>query len=272
MLYHLLMSPHTSSVLIPRMDGAPRVLKGTHESTQRSMPWSRSPSPTHAVVVGTDSPLAQQLLLACEALGLISVVVTGASEAAAAVRRFDSPLVIVLSEHLQTSPTALLEALLPSVPRLVLLGPRFGGIEHVLALEVGFHEVWPANVTPVAMNALLRASVQSPRRVTPKQAATVGLGDLVIDLTGMTCFDGERPILLSASHMQTLALLLRRTPDVVSREELRSTIPSISSDKAPLSRVVDVHVSRVRRQLQAEGVTSLSILGVRNRGYRVVRA
>jgi two-component system, OmpR family, response regulator RstA len=88
----------------------------------------------------------------------------------------------------------------------------------------------------------------------------------------MTCFDGDRPVILSPSHFRTLTMLIERAPDVISREELRATIPLVSCDRVAASRVVDVHVSRIRRQLHDEGVTSFSILQVRSRGYRAVQA
>ena len=150
-----------------------------------------------------------------------------------------------------------------------MFGPRFGGVEHVLALELGFHEVWPVDLTPLALNTLLRTSLRLPR-VAGHAANESALGEFVIDAAGLTCFDGARPVSLSPSYLQTLALLIARVPHAVSREDLRALVPSLAGGVAANSRVVDVHVSCIRRQLHAEGVTSVRIVPVRGRGYRAV--
>lgn len=227
--------------------------------------------PTCAVLVSQDSSARENLAEVCESIGVVPVIACTARDAAATVHKFDAPLVIVFSDQLQTSPSALFEALRPSTPRLVMFGPRFGGVEHVLALELGFHEVWPEDVTPLALNALLRTSLRMPR-VDGHAANESALGEFVIDAAGLTCFDGARPVTLSPSYLQTLALLIERSPAVVSREDLRALVPSMSGEVAVNSRVVDVHVSRIRRQLHDEGVTSVRIVQVRGRGYRAISA
>ena len=111
-----------------------------------------NPPPTCAVLVSQDSSTRENLAEVCESIGVVPVIVGSARDAAGAVHRFCAPLVIVFSDHLQISPLALFEALRPNTPRLVMFGPRFGGVEHVLALELGFHEVWPVGLTPLALN------------------------------------------------------------------------------------------------------------------------
>ncbi len=229
-------------------------------------------APVRAVLVSEDTSARDSLAGACEAIGIVPVTAHSAPDAAAAVHLFDAPLVVVLADHLQTSPSALFEALRPSTPRVVMFGPPFGGVEHVLALELGFHEVWPADLTPLALNALLCSIMRGPRAESKTSVRGVAFGDFQVDPVGLTCFDGKRPVVLGTSCLQTLALLVERAPEVVSREELRAVMPSVSGAHPAGSRVVDVHVSRIRRLLQSEGVTSVRISQVRGRGYRVVHA
>jgi DNA-binding response OmpR family regulator len=98
----------------------------------------------------------------------------------------------------------------------------------------------------------------------------VSFGDFSVDLVGLTCYDGRRPVPVSAGYVQTLAMLVEHAPDVVGREALRSQMASLSDELPSTSRSVDVHISRIRRQLVLGGVTGLRIVHARGHGYRIV--
>lgn len=223
-----------------------------------------------AVLVSEDTHLRRSLAEVCESAGIEPLLANSANDAASAVRRVDARLVIVVADCLSTSPSALFEALHPSAPKLVMFGPQFGGVEHVLALELGFHEVWPADLTPLALNALLRSSLRVARTKARAANREVSFGDFSVDLVGLTCYDGRRPVTVSTGYLQTLALLVEHAPDVVGREALRSQMASISTELPSTSRSVDVHISRIRRQLVLGGVTGLQIVNARGHGYRIV--
>jgi DNA-binding response OmpR family regulator len=228
--------------------------------------------PPCAVLVGEDTRLRKSLAEVCESVGLLPMLARSADDTANAVHSCDARLVVVLADRLQTSPSALFESLRPCTPRLVMMGPRFGGAEHVLALELGFHEVWPADLTPLALNALLRSSLRAALAELPSSNREVSFRDFTVDLAGFTCYDGRRSVTMSVGHVKTLGLLVERAPNVVGREELRAQMAPIASDLPATSRTVDVHVSRIRRQLVEGGVTRLRILHARGHGYRMVVA
>lgn len=217
-------------------------------------------------VLGAESSAVRWLRAACESQSRECVRFDDAFALIEATRNSSVSLIVVFAEELRCSPQELLRRRKPGVPT-VLVGPPFGSDGHVLALGLGFDAVWPEGLSLEVLRALLQ-STALPSSGTPTDETSSTLGPLSVDTGTATCLFDRRPVMLGTSQLKTLALLLARSPGVVSRDELRAAIPL--SAVGPNSRVVDAHVSRLRQQLRNAAVDSIFIVGVRGRGYRAV--
>ena len=224
----------------------------------------------YLVILSNPSPKRDYFEEVCKELGISAIVARTTTEAASAVQNYRVGLIVVFSEGLEISPSALFTDLGVNIPRLVMFGPTFGSTEHVLTLELGFHEVWPADISKPVLKALLKTSLYIPQ-IKQDKGGILRLGDFSIDPVMQVCFDKNRPLTLSTTCFKILVSLIRSSPNVVSREDLLATTPA-PSDLLSNSRVVDMHVSRLRKQLLARNVVSIKIIHVRGGGYCLFRA
>jgi len=94
----------------------------------------------------------------------------------------------------------------------------------------------------------------------------VTCADLELDLIARAARRGDRRIELLPREFQMLEFLMRRQGRVVTRTMLLEGVWDYRFD--PRTNVIDVHISRLRRKVDAEGETAL-IHTVRGSGYKL---
>ncbi len=123
-------------------------------------------------------------------------------------------------------------------------------------------------VKPFAFEELLariQAVVRRGRVSTPPR---LGVADLQVDLTTRRVARAGRAIELTAKEFDLLEYLLRCERRVVSRDTLAREVWRDTYRSTTLANVIDVHVSRLRRKVDGEGLVKL-IHTVRGVGFVV---
>jgi DNA-binding response OmpR family regulator len=111
--------------------------------------------------------------------------------------------------------------------------------------------------------ARLRALVRRGRSAeTPRLAA----GDLEMNLVSRKVVRSGRPVDLTVREFELLEYLLRHEGQVVSRETLARDVWKETARTTPLDNVIDVHIARLRRKVDADQSTKL-IHTVRGVGF-----
>ena len=111
--------------------------------------------------------------------------------------------------------------------------------------------------------ARLRALVRRGRSAeTPRLAA----GDLEMNLVSRKVVRGGKPVDLTVREFELLEYLLRHEGQVVSRETLARDVWKETARTTPLDNVIDVHIARLRRKVDADQSTKL-IHTVRGVGF-----
>jgi DNA-binding response OmpR family regulator len=147
------------------------------------------------------------------------------------------------------------------VTAVVMLSARGDAVDVVLGLEAGADDYVVKPFDAPVLAARLRAVL---RRVRRPAGRLLRVGDLEIDVDGAEVRrDGER-IALTATELRLLADLVEHAGIVRRRDELLSSVWGYgwSGD----TRLVDVHVQRLRAKIGAEIVQT-----VRGLGYKVPR-
>ncbi|MFT7289436.1 MAG: two-component system response regulator PhoP [Halieaceae bacterium] len=103
------------------------------------------------------------------------------------------------------------------------------------------------------------------RRVEGRRTAVADYGELRIDFGGRRVYRADEELSLTAYEYNTLAYLVHRAGDVVTRSELLDHLYERDSDRD--SNVIEVFVGRLRRKLDPDGVLT-PIETVRGAGYR----
>jgi two-component system OmpR family response regulator len=121
---------------------------------------------------------------------------------------------------------------------------------------------------PFAVEELLARLESLTRRRGQAALTSLQVEDLHLDLLGRKATRGGRPLDLTAREFRLLEFLARHAGQVVTRSMLLQGVWDIHYD--PQTNVVDVHVSRLRHEVDRDAAQPL-IVTVRGVGYTLRR-
>jgi DNA-binding response OmpR family regulator len=107
-------------------------------------------------------------------------------------------------------------------------------------------------VKPYAFEELL-ARIRIQLRHLERVQLQRTVGDLRIDLPSRTATRGEELLDLTPREFDLLAYLASLRGEVATREMIQREVWNIRSAMTSMENVLDVHVSRLRQKLQADG-------------------
>lgn len=137
--------------------------------------------------------------------------------------------------------------------------------ERVAGLRAGADDYVVKPFSYAELSARLEAVLRRPAETRPEQTRLT-CADLELDLIARTARRGGRRIELLPREFQMLEYLMRRPGRVVTRTMLLEGVWDYRFD--PRTNVIDVHISRLRRKVDAEGEPAL-IHTVRGSGYKL---
>jgi len=121
-------------------------------------------------------------------------------------------------------------------------------------------------VKPFAFAELLARIRALVRRGRAADSPRLTAGDLDVDLISRGVARSGRAVDLTVREFELLEYLLRHQGQVVSRESLARDVWKETSRSTPLDNVIDVHIARLRRKVDADFPTRL-IHTVRGVGF-----
>jgi two-component system, OmpR family, copper resistance phosphate regulon response regulator CusR len=121
-------------------------------------------------------------------------------------------------------------------------------------------------VKPFAFAELLARIRALVRRGRAAESPRLGAGDLDMDLITRKVTRSARPVELTVREFELLEYLLRHHGQVVSRETLARDVWKETARSTPLDNVIDVHIARLRRKVDADYAVKL-IHTVRGVGF-----
>lgn len=156
------------------------------------------------------------------------------------------------------------------VPIIILTG--LGGIsDRVFGLELGADDYIVKPFSPKELEARIKSVL---RRTTPKlenikeqNQSPISFGDLIIDLHKRSVFKNNAKVQLTGIEFNILELLITNAGKKLSRNMILDNVWGYTPERYVDTRVVDVHVSRLRSKLERNGSKPEYILTVRSVGY-----
>lgn len=150
-----------------------------------------------------------------------------------------------------------------SVVPIVMLTAKTDTVDVVLGLESGADDYVVKPFKAKELVARVRAQL---RRGESEQPESLSIGDLVIDVPGHTVTRDGVPIALTPLEFDLLVALARKPRQVFTREALLEQVWGYRH--AADTRLVNVHVQRLRSKVELDPENPTVVLTVRGVGYR----
>ncbi|HVL85326.1 MAG TPA: response regulator transcription factor [Pseudonocardia sp.] len=222
---------------------------------------------TRVLLVEDDARIRQALAMALADAGCD---VVGAASGEEALHRLGTTEVDVV----------LLDLMLPGIDGLdvcrrlraegdlpiIIVSARTDSDEVIEGLEAGADDYVTKPVVAGELAARIRALI---RRRRPATAAVLRLGDVEVRPDeGVVCRDGEE-VHLTRTEFRLLVELAAAAGRVVTREELLQRVWGY--DYFADTRLLDVHIRRLRRKIERDPDDPTVVLTVRGTGYKAGR-
>jgi two-component system response regulator MtrA len=146
---------------------------------------------------------------------------------------------------------------------IVMLTAKSDTVDVVLGLESGADDYVVKPFKPKELIARIRARIRTFDAVQPE---TLTVGDLTIDVAGHHVSRGERSISLTPLEFDLLVCLARKPWQVFTREVLLEQVWGYRH--AADTRLVNVHVQRLRSKIEHDPEHPEIVLTVRGVGYK----
>lgn len=145
---------------------------------------------------------------------------------------------------------------------VLILTAKDGEYDLAEALDCGADDFLSKPFSFVVLTARLRALI---RRGHVPRPVVLENGDLRLDPFTRSCTAGERAIALTPREASVLEVLMKRSPGVVTKDELLTEVWGPEFDGP--SNIVDVYIGHLRRKL-ADAQSTIGIGNVRGVGFR----
>jgi two-component system response regulator MtrA len=216
------------------------------------------------LVVDDDASLAEMLTIVLRQEGFESRMVTRGDQALEAFRDYRPDLVLLDlmlpgKDGIDVCKDIRAESGVP----IVMLTAKGDTVDVVVGLESGADDYVVKPFKPKELVARIRARVRRFDAPTPE---TLTIGDLVIDVAGHRVTRGGAPISLTPLEFDLLVCLARRPWQVFSREVLLEQVWGYRH--AADTRLVNVHVQRLRSKVEHDPENPEVVVTVRGVGYK----
>src|SRR6266404_511179 len=147
---------------------------------------------------------------------------------------------------------------------VLFLTARSDEVDRVLGLEIGGDDYMTKPFSPRELIARVKAHLR--REEMDAEAGSLATGPFRLDRIGRRVFLGEREMPLTSTEFNLLEFFLTHPGHAYSREQLLEAVWGEQRYVTP--RTVDVHVRRLREQIEEQPDNPRYLTTVRGFGYR----
>lgn len=220
------------------------------------------------LIVDDDTALSEMLGIVLRGEGFEPAVVSDGDRALAAFRDFKPDLVLLDlmlpgRDGIDVCRQIRAESGIP----IVMLTAKSDTVDVVVGLESGADDYVVKPFKPKELVARVRARL---RRADEPKPETLTIGDLSIDVAGHAVKRNGEPIALTPLEFDLLVALARKPWQVFTREVLLEQVWGYRH--AADTRLVNVHVQRLRSKIERDPEHPEIVVTVRGVGYKAGRA
>jgi DNA-binding response OmpR family regulator len=146
---------------------------------------------------------------------------------------------------------------------ILMLTAKDGELDEAEGLEAGADDYLTKPFSYPVLVARLHALL---RRAAERSPAPLAVGDLRIDPRTRRVLRDDRPIELTSREFDVLEFLVRRSGEVLSKQDILAGVWEFAFDGDP--NIIEVYIARLRRKVDDPFATPL-IATLRGAGYRI---
>jgi len=154
-------------------------------------------------------------------------------------------------------------AILGRTPVLFLTA-RSDEVDRVLGLEIGGDDYMTKPFSPRELIARVKAHLR--REDMDAESQVLDVGRFKLDRGARRVFNGDRELSLTSTEFNLLEFFLTHPVRAYSREQLLESVWGAQRYVTP--RTVDVHIRRLREQIEEQPESPRNLTTVRGFGYR----
>jgi phosphate regulon transcriptional regulator PhoB len=151
---------------------------------------------------------------------------------------------------------------------VLFLTARSDEVDRVLGLEIGGDDYMTKPFSPRELVARVKAHLR--REELDAEPPVVEIGSFKLDHAARRVFQGQRELTLTSTEFNLLEFFLTHPGRAYSREQLLESVWGEQRYVTP--RTVDVHIRRLREQIEEQPDTPRHLTTVRGFGYRFEQA
>jgi len=149
---------------------------------------------------------------------------------------------------------------------IIMLTARVEEMDRVIGLELGADDYVTKPFSPREVVARVRAVLRRARRDGPP-ASAINIGELAIDLVNRSVTVGGKPVSLTPTEFDLLAVLARNPGRPFTRAQLMDLIYDVAY--AGYDRAIDSHIKNLRRKIEPDPREPRYVLTVYSVGYKM---
>lgn len=221
---------------------------------------------SRVLVVDDDAALAEMLQIVLQASGYETAWVGRGDEATAEFRRFHPDLVLLdLMLPGRDGADVCRELRAESDVPIVMLTAKSDTVDVVAGLEAGADDYVPKPFKTQELLARIKTRLRRAS-VPAEDPSLIRIGDITIDIEAHTVHRGDNPISLTPLEFDLLLALARKPRQAFTRELLLQEVWGYRHPGD--TRLVNVHVQRLRSKIERDPERPEIIVTVRGIGYR----
>ena len=202
------------------------------------------------------------------------------AEALEIFRGFEPDLVVLDVMMPELDGFAVLERIRAQSEVPIILLTALGDVaDRITGLQLGADDYMVKPFSPKELEARIRCVMRRASQSQSQEGSGGGagssplivLGDLTLDFTRRQAFRSGERIRLTGMEFNLLELLISRAGEPINRLDMLEKVWGYKPGKASDSRVVDVHISRLRAKLENDPENPELIITARGLGYMFQR-
>ena len=148
---------------------------------------------------------------------------------------------------------------------IIMLTAKTEETDRVVGLEMGADDYVTKPFSPRELVARIRAVLRRAAEEKCVTSSKLKVGDLTVDLDRYMVYVKDRPVKLSATEFKLLRFLIEQRGKIFSRDHLLDAVWRGETFVEP--RTVDVHIRRLRAQIEDDPKNPRYIKTMRGIGY-----